>query len=267
MATGNSMMQLVTGTGWGRGLENALKGELNRWFRTRTWWVQILVWAASVNLVFLMVSIQSQKTPIPDADAMMIFNIFMGMVGPIGASIMMQTVVAGEKRAGTAAWLLSKPISRISFILSKLIANTVGITITMVLAQGLIAYLIAAFVLGTPLGVPGYLAALGVHLANIFFYLTLTLMLGTIFDHPAPVIGIPIAFFFSQNFLGSTFPALIKMMPWVLAIPLNNSKEPSLASALMSGLPLPSLLPLFTTLGASIVFVAAALWVFQRQEL
>ena len=57
------------------------------------------------------------------------------------------------------------------------------------------------------------------------------------------------------------------MMPWVLAIPLNNSIEPSLAMALMSGVRLPSLLPLFTTLGASIVFVVVALWVFQRQEL
>ena len=69
MATGNSMMQLVDGTGWARGLTNVLNGELSRWFRTRTWWVQIIIWAASVNLIFLMVALQAPKTsPMPDGN-------------------------------------------------------------------------------------------------------------------------------------------------------------------------------------------------------
>jgi ABC-2 type transport system permease protein len=267
MATGNSMMQLVTGSGWSRGLENALRGELRRWFSTRTWWVQILIWTASINVIFFMVAISTRGTQASVEEAMMIFNIFMGLVGPIGVSIVMQSVVVGEKRAGTASWLLSKPVSRVSFILSKLIANTAGIAATMVLAQGIIAYLIAAVLLHITPGVPGYLASLGVHMANIFFYLTMTLMLGAIFEHPGPVIGIPLAFLFSQNFLGSAIPGIIKMMPWVLAIPLNGSNEPSLASALMSGVHLPPFLPLYTTLAASVVFVIVALLVFQKQEL
>jgi hypothetical protein len=115
--------------------------------------------------------------------------------------------------------------------------------------------------------VGGFLAGLGVHLVNIFFYLTLTLMLGTLFENGAPVIGIPLAFLFSQNFISSIYPELVKLLPWTLVIPLNNSTELPLAAALMTGAPLPSLVPLFATMAASVIFVAIALWAFNRQEL
>ena len=73
----------------------------------------------------------------------------------------------------------------------------------MVLAQGLIAYLITGLVVGTWVPPLDFLAALGALFANILFYLTLTLMLGVLFEHPAPVIGIPMAFLFAQQFLAT----------------------------------------------------------------
>ncbi len=119
-------------------------------------------------------------------DVTVIFSIFMGLAGPIGVTIVMQNAVIGEKRSGTAAWILSKPVSRQSFILSKFIANTLGIAVTMVLAQGLIAYLITGLVVGQWVPPLDFLAALGALFVNILFYLTLTLMLGVLFEHPAP---------------------------------------------------------------------------------
>jgi ABC-2 type transport system permease protein len=268
---GNRLMQLEVGAGWQRGIRNVLNGELKRWFNTRTWWSQILIWAASINLIFLMVALSAKRAGTGGGglgtDSIMIFNIFLGLVGPIGISIIMQSAVVGEKRSGTAAWVLSKPVSRTAFILSKLIAYTLGITVTMVLAQGLIAYLIEGLVVGEWLQVGGFLAALAVHLANILFYLTLTLMLGTIFEHGAPVIGIPLAVLFSQNFIASIYPELVQYLPWTLAIPPNNTSQLSLTAALMMGAPLPPLTPLYTVLVSSVIFVAVGLWVFNRQEL
>ena len=55
-----------------------------------------------------------------------------------------------------------------------------------------------------------FLAALGALFANILFYLTLTLMLGVLLEHPAPVIGIPMAFLFAQQLLG---PKLAELSP------------------------------------------------------
>jgi ABC-2 type transport system permease protein len=200
-------------------------------------------------------------------ESLMIFSVFMGLAGPIGVSIIMQGAVVGEKRSGTAAWVLSKPASRTAFVLSKLVGNMVGVVVTMVLAQGVIAYLIAGLVLGLWLSVPGFLAGLGVHLVNIVFYLTLTLMLGAMFNHIAPVIGIPLAFLFSQNQLASLYPPILKVVPWTLAIPAGGVADQSVAGALISGSTVPSLLPLYTTLAASIAFVIVGLWAFGRQEL
>jgi ABC-2 type transport system permease protein len=264
---GNAAMILETGAGWKRGMSNVLRGELRRWFRTSTWWRQILIWAASINLIFLLTSVSAPRDQLPASDSLMIFNIFMGLAGPIGVSIIMQSAVVGEKRSGTAAWVLSKPVSRQAFILAKIFSSTIGLTVTMLLAQGLIAYLIAGLLLGLWLPVGGFLLGLGAHLINIFFYLTLTLMLGTIFEHTAPVIGIPLALLFSQNFLGGFYPPLMKVLPWTLAIPPNNSQAPSIAMALMSGTAPASYLPAIVSLGAALVFVAIGLWVFSRQEL
>lgn len=197
---------------------------------------------------------------------LMLFNIFMGLAGPIGVSIIMQTSVVGEKRSGTAAWVLSKPVSRAAFIAAKLIANSTGIAVTMVLAQGLIAYLISTLMLGLPLSVSGFLAALGVHFVNILFYLTLTLLLGTIFEHTGPVVGIPIAFLFAQNISLSFFPGLVRYIPWTLAISANSVANPSIAMNLMAGIAVPSFMPLCVALTAIVVFTGLALWIFQKQE-
>jgi ABC-2 type transport system permease protein len=265
MAAGNSKMQLETGVGWARGFNNMFRGELHSWFGTRKWWTQIIIWAASINFIYLMVALSERDAP--SSGQTMIFNVFLGLVGPIGASIIMQNTVVGEKKAGTAAWVLSKPVTRISFILSKLTANTLGLAVTMLLAQGLIAYLITAFVMGVTVPVPGFLAAMGVHLVHILFYVTLTLFLGTIFNRTAPVIGVPMAFFFFQSILPNFYPTALKVLPWVLALPWNNSPNPSMASALMEGVSVPTMLPFYCTVLAITVFIAASVWIFKRQEL
>ena len=67
------------------------------------------------------------------------------------------------------------------------------------------------------------------HRIHVFFYIGLGLMLGAIRDCPGPVIGIPLAFHFSPQWLGTLSQVLMKMLPWMLAIPPNNSLQPSAA--------------------------------------
>ena len=264
-STGNTRMILLSGSAWNRGLNNVLQAELHHWFGTRMWLWQILIWAAAINFIYLMVALTGDDIPV--AEGLMLFNIFLGLSGPIGVSIIMQSSVVGEKRSGTAAWVLSKPVSRTAFIVSKLIANSLGVAITMVLAQGLIAYLITGLILNEWLAILPFLAGLGVQFVNILFYLTLTLMLGTIFEHGAPVIGIPLAFLFFQQYLIGFYPPLANLLPWTLAVPPNNSQAPSVAMAVMSSVPPASYLPLILTLVFSVVFVVIGLLVFRRKEL
>jgi ABC-2 type transport system permease protein len=260
---GNSMMVPVTGVGWQRGLANLWNGEVTRWFRTRTWWVQILIWASCTNLIYFFAAFSTRNEP--SFEGIVIFFIMLALAGPIGACIIMQMEVVGETRAGTAAWILSKPVSRQSFILSKLFGNMLGLGVTMILAQGVIAYLITGLVLDSWLPPVGFAAAMGVCFVNVLFYMTLTLMCGTIFDHPAPVIGIPMAVLFVQNFIGNSAPKLAQYLPWSLVVPLGAGRSP--AMALATGEPVGSLTTLYTTLLLSLLWVVIALVVFRRQEL
>lgn len=50
-----------------------------------------------------------------------------------------------------------------------------------------------------------------------------------LFAHAAPVVAIPLAFLFGQQMVPGLAPKLIKVLPWVLTIPPNNSDTPSIA--------------------------------------
>ncbi len=65
----------------------------------------------------------------------MIYAVFAGMFPAVAVVIIMQGVLVGEKRDGTAAWVMSKPISRPAFILSKVLANSLGVLATMVVSS------------------------------------------------------------------------------------------------------------------------------------
>jgi len=265
MAVGNSMMVLETGAGWTRGLKNALRAELERWFGTRMWWIQILIWAVAVNGILTIAVLSTPGQP--GQEALVLFNSLLGIFGPIGVAIIMQDVLAGEKRSGTASWVLSKPVSRAAFVAAKLAANVIGVAVTMVLAQGVIGYLIISLVAHLNLPLAGFAAGLGVHLVALFFYLTLVLMLGAIFEKPAPVIGIPLAFLFFQQFLPGLWAPLAKVIPYVLTTSAGGGRIPSTADALMTGMQPPTFLPLMVAAVASVLFVVGALWAFQREEL
>jgi ABC-2 type transport system permease protein len=264
MTVGNGVFELKDGAGWSRGLDNLLGVELGRWFRTNKWWAQILIWAAIINAILALVVISEDSGG--TAKLVMLFNVFVGLFATFGVCILMQGAIVGEKQSGTAAWVLSKPVSRPAFVLAKLIANSVGVAVTIVLVQGLIAYLIIYVGSGTMLPPLGFLGGLGVQLVRLFFYITLTLMLGAAFSKRGPVIAIPLLFLFVQELLMGFFPILAKLFPWTLVVPPDGSEYLSVAAALMTGSQPLSYLPLATTVGASVLFVALALWIFDRLE-
>ncbi len=264
MTMGNSAFLRKEGAGWSRGLDNLLGAELGRWFRTRRWWTQILIWAAIINGILALVVISEDSGGA--AELAMLFNVFLGLFATFGVCILMQGALVGEKQSGTVAWILSKPVSRPAFVLAKLAGNTLGVALTIVLVQGLIAYLLIYVGSGTLLPPLAYLAGLGVQLVHLFFFITLTLMLGAAFSRRGPVIAIPLLFLFVQQLLMGFFPILAHVLPWTLTVPPDGMEYPAVAGALMTGTQPLSYLPLATTLGASVFFVVIALWFFDRLE-
>src|SRR5512139_4207847 len=198
--------------GWKMGLANMLAKENHGWWRTRRWWIQVLLWLVLLNLGaaddlrggnfrnFLFVS---------------------GLVLPIAAIVLSQETILGERHSGTSAWMFSKPLSRPAFLLAKIIAFGVGFLATGVLLPGGIACL--QVIAGGRSGsfFPGFAASLGLVYLNLLFYVTLTLMLATLFQGRGPVMGIPLFILFLWMIPDSAW--LAEFMPWRLVIDTGNN--------------------------------------------
>jgi ABC-2 type transport system permease protein len=259
----NDELQMVRSLGWLEGFTNLAANENGRWWKTRRWLVQVLIWLVIVNGLMALI-VASTPNMKPD-DVLAGFLKLWGLVLPIGVVILGQDTIIQEKQSGTAAWILSKPASNSAFILSKIAANAFGILVTVVMVQGVIGYLQIWLSTGKAYSVLPFIGALGLVFLSLLFYLTLTIMLGTLFNSRGAVISIPLVLIFSVQILkfGS---GLAQIMPWNLTTSLGPS-NPSLGLVLVQGLPLPSLAPLFATVLWCLLFIGIALWKFNQEEL
>jgi ABC-2 type transport system permease protein len=263
----DTVFDLVDERGWRRGLGNLMKGQFSGWFQSSKWWRHALIWLAVINLILLFATIGMSGEAENEAgdSPLMLYGVFGGMFVAIGVMIIMQAVIVGEKKSGTAAWVMSKPVTRTSFLVSRLIGSTVGILLTAVLLPGLIAY-ITVSVFGTEgwLSPLNFLAGVAVLAVSAFFWLTLTLMSGTFFDSVAGVIAIPMVTFFAMWFLPMYITPLIHVSPVILFV--GPGDDLSVSLSLFNGEAPFSWIPLIASILFSIVFIAVAIWRFNRQE-
>lgn len=279
---GNNTLIAVKNRGWLNGFGNLFRSENRHWWGTLQWLVQTLIWMAIINGMLVMVTLaapkietaQAQKELNPaEADAarealsetaLRVFFIFSGLAPAVGVVIIAQDAIIQERSSGTVAWILSKPVSRAAFLLSKLLADALGVLGTMVLAQGLVAFFIYKAGTGISLAIPGFLAGMGLIYLLLLFYLSLTLMLGTLFHSRGPVIGIPMVLIFGNQLVGLV-PWLGKILPWNLVMDLGP-QQPALAVLLAQGQPLSTIAPIVGAALLMITFIAVGLWRFSREE-
>jgi ABC-2 type transport system permease protein len=272
----NAALQPVDERGALRGFANLFAKENGAWWRTRSWWLQSLIWLAILNGMTAMLLWVAPDPAAQEAAAepgierpvtsrvdngLTIFFVVGGIATVIGAVIIGQDALIAEKVSGTAAWVLSKPVSRNAFILAKLAGDGLGMLVTMIVVQGLVAYI--QLRLGGSTAPPlGFAAGLGLLYLNLMYYYCLSLMLGALSRSRGPVIGIPLALVFAyQLFLGIA-PWLGNFMPWALTV----GGEVPIAPAVAMGQPLTAWGPVVGTLAGCVVFVGVALWRFGREE-
>ena len=278
----NSVLNPVKDRGVLNGFSNLFANENHHWWGTWQWVIQVLIWLAIINGMLATVVLTAPKVELAQArmeideargvvarksleqTALMVFFIFSGLAPAVGVVILGQDAILQERQTGTAAWVLSKPVARAAFLLSKLSADALGVLVTMVLAQGLVAYFIFQVGIGMELGIPHFLAGLGLIYLLLIFYLSLTLMLSTLFRSRGPVIGIPMVLVFGNQLAGLA-PALAKTMPWNLVMDLGP-QQPALAVLLVQGQPLPTVTPILGTAVLTVIFIAVALFKFRREE-
>ncbi len=277
----NQSLTVVKNRGWLQGYGNLVNKENHGWWHTWQWLIQIAIWAAIVNGMLVLVMIvapqadaaqaaaRREQAGVPPQDllatGLTVFFTFLALAPAVGVVIIGQDAVIQERQTGTVAWVLSKPVSRVAFLLSKLTSDGLGILVTMVLVQGAIAYGSFLISTGNALNIAGYLGGLGIVYVYLIFFLTLTLMLGTLFKKRGAVIGIPMFLIFGYQIVLGLLPQIGPYSPYPLVIS-NDPNSPAVAAALVSGVPISSWSPLIASLLWIVMFVGVAIWRFDKEE-
>jgi len=250
--------------------------ELGEWFRTRRWLWQLLIWSVILDglIAFMLFALPVLNTLMPglptqeqlfaglppEVGTVMQFFSFLVMTGTIGTIILTQDEIIQEKQSGTAAWILSKPVARLAFIMTKLLSNITGVLVFIVLVPGVI--LIGQVYLATHQLLPlvPFLAGSGVILLALIFYVSLVILLGVLFESRGPVLGIAFGVLWGGMILRNFIPQILYVLPLGME---------GIAMGVVQGMPLPAMYvsELISTAVLSILFTLVALWRFQHIEL
>jgi ABC-2 type transport system permease protein len=260
-ATAESPLVPVHTTGWRDGLGNLVRKELGQWWATRLWWVQTLIWVVLLNGVATVIIVQAGMPPEElVTEAVQTFLLMGAMTTGIGVVLTIQGAVVGEKELGTAAWVMSKPASRASFVLAKLIANSVGFLATALLIPSLIFVVQAQLMLPVSLDYGPFALAVGIVALSVLFYVVLTIALGCMFKGRGPLAGLGIGLVLVGQFFKGMLPLpLVMATPWLLG-------DVATSFALASPPEFNRMVPIIVTAAAAVALVCVAIWRFQREE-
>ena len=266
----SGQFQLVQGKGWRRGLGNLLQGEYSAWFKSSRWWKHLILWFSIINLMMVIMIIASAKAAKAGEDGppvLFMYGIFGGMFVAFGVMIIMQRVLVAEKNSGTATWVLSKPVTRTAFVVSRLLVNSIAILLTSVIVPGVIFYLSLGLFSNLGWLSPfGFIAGLLMVSLHTFYWIALILMMGTLAESAGVVIAVPMALFFIFWMGTDLIPPLIYVSPLLLTFTPSPDQMSALTVSLMTARPVFSWLPVIFTAAFSIIFIAVAIWRFNRQQ-
>src|SRR5512141_2527685 len=263
-ANASGQFQLVNEKGWMRGLGNLLQGEYSAWFKSSKWWKHLLMWFSIINVMMVIMMVAAAKAARAEEDGppvLFMYGIFGGMFVAFGVMIVMQRVLIKEKQSGTAAWVLSKPVTRTAFVVSRLVVNAIAILLTSVIVPGVILYISLGVLsdLGW-LSPSGFFAALVMVSLHTFYWIALVLMMGTLSESSSVVIAVPMVLFFTFWMGTGMVPALIYFSPLLLTFSPAPEKMSALSVSFMTGEPVFSWLPVIFTVIFSVIFIAVAIW-------
>ena len=253
------------------GFTNLLRNENLEWWGSRRWLKKICSWLLILNgLVVLLLFVLPMVVPeTPGENAAVKSPVAMGIqaffqIGAvslaIGTIILAQGKVIGERQSGITEWILSKPVARPAYFLSKLVAHSIGICVIMIGVQNAVAYGLLWPANGGALPPPAFLIGVGGLTLHTLFYLTLTMMMGVFARTRGQVLCVALGSLFGGMFLPIIISQLGLVTPWCL---------PDILRQLAMGVPLPlasAVMPILMTAIWSIVFVVAALWKLARLE-
>lgn len=259
-----------------QGFSNLASKERGAWWGTRRWWINALLWTvllAGLTTIMLFApneeANEATAAELAQAGGLDEFIIATGLsvffefgmpILAIATVVLAQDLIIGERQSGMAEWLLSKPLTRRAYILAKAFANAPPLLFLLVGLPSIFVYGALSLRVGNLYPVLPFLSAIGIMVLNIIFYFTLTLMLGTIFNHRAPILGIALASILGGGLLGGFINQFYYISPWMfpkLAWVIAAGQAISLELALAS---------LIATAVWSVIFVLVALAKFEKVD-
>ena len=250
---------LVEEYGWRMGLSNMVRKEFTAWFGSSAWWKQALIW--SVVLSFIAVTGALAEPALGVLMFVLMGSIFM----TIATIIASQEFILEEKRTGSAAWVLSKPLSRTAFIVAKLFPNAINLTVSLVFIPGAVVFSLMFLISGGATPFTFFLGLIPLALWVIFLQF-FTICLGTFFEKEGQGMSPPFVMLFLLFQLG-TMQYIGELSPFGLWI-LAQIYIGGLSSG-MTFLPSPAL-PIGITMVATVVILIfltmISIWRFKREE-
>jgi ABC-2 type transport system permease protein len=253
-----------TGHGWLVGFRNMVGKEWASWWSTRRWLVHLILWLVVINGFLFLIgtdeSIARGNNPYSTMNELLqVFFQACGLFALIGMVVTTQSDVVGERQLGTAEWVLSKPVSRPAFLLSKQLVSGVSFLFLAVLIPSVVLFL--QTLLHTALQPPlvPFLLGIAFHVLHLLFYLSFTLVLGVLFRTRGPVSGVAIGSLFAGLILPNMVPSVLMWTPWGLS---------RLAAQAARERPLPDdwLWPVAITVLWILLWLMVALRQFEREE-
>jgi ABC-2 type transport system permease protein len=253
----------VVATGPLAGFGNLLDKELASWWKTKRWLVHLVLWPAVINAIPLITWLDGRRGSTPEAGLRESLDIFMqvgGFFALVGAVLVTQSAVVGERHSGTAAWVLTKPTSRKAFVLSKFVAITVSFLLLSLVASSIVFWAQMGLTWKALPNVGHFAEAAGIIALHQVFYIALTLMLGTLFNSRGPVGGVALGFWIAGAILPNFLPKWVPIfMPWMLV-------QGSASIANWKPFPIPLWIASVSTAVMAAIFIGVALWRFEREE-
>ena len=255
-------MQRTNIESWHAGMKNLISRELFH-ERSRMYWIQqLVVWALFTNgMVALVLGMSNFIGEGMEAMLAISLAVFFGMLAmfmSIFIPILLQGTIIDEKVSGTAAWILSKPVSKKAYILSKLVASILAIIAVSVVINGAIGYSVfGAF--GFTLNIPGYVMTLGLTSVLVIYFVSMTIMFGTFSTSRGKVLAVTVGLGLGAQIIAQYFPLILFIIPYSL---------PLIGIGFVIGTSVQGLELIFLSASVQIVlFIIITLFVFDRTEL
>lgn len=207
--------------GFMSGFKNLVGKENGEWVTGASLVVHSAIWLLVVALVSVAVAfVRSEVLPnqspkdLNDAGALMFF--VLGSVASVIAVVAKtQGTIIGEKQLGTAAWVLSKPASRRAFVLAKLAVHFRWLLTTVLLLPAAAFYVLMTAVSTLPPPPLAFLGGFGILVLGLLFYLTLSLLLGTVFESRGALAGCVFGFMVAGFLVANYATWLTATFPWL----------------------------------------------------